>query len=47
LGKVVASALASLMDIAERSENIKIGLNFNITSTLVAALNESSEYGPK
>ena len=39
----MASALASLMDIADRSESIKIGLNFNITSNLVSALNESSE----
>lgn len=41
--KVVASALAALMDIADRSETIKIELNFNITSTLVSALNECSE----
>ena len=32
------------MDIADRSENMKIELNFNITSNLVTALNESSEY---
>ena len=32
------------MDIADRSENMKIELNFNITSNLVAALSESSEY---
>jgi hypothetical protein len=31
------------MDIADRSDNIKIGLNLAITSNLVAALNESSE----
>jgi hypothetical protein len=41
--QVVASALASLMDIADRSDSINIGLNFNITSNLVSALNESSE----
>ena len=32
------------MDIAERSDSIKIGLNFSIANNLVAALNESSEY---
>src|SRR5208282_6029102 len=32
------------MDIADRYENMKIELNFNNTSNLVAALNESSEY---
>jgi len=41
---VVASALASLMDIADRSEHIGIELNFHIANNLVAALNECSEY---
>ena|SRR5579859_2955140 len=35
------------MDIAERSDTIKIGLNFSIASNLVSALNESSEYTPR
>ncbi|KAG9307651.1 hypothetical protein G9A89_023216 [Geosiphon pyriformis] len=42
---VVANAVAALTEISERSENIQLKLNMTIANKLVAALNESSEWG--
>jgi len=41
---VVASALASLMDIWERSEAIKLTIDYNNASKMVAILPDCSEY---
>jgi AP-2 complex subunit beta-1 len=40
---VVANAVASLMEISERSENIQLRLNLTIVNKLVSAMNECSE----
>jgi AP-2 complex subunit beta-1 len=40
---VVANAVASLMEISERSESLHLRLNFNIASRLVSAMTECSE----
>ncbi|KAI2638129.1 AP-2 complex subunit beta [Xylaria nigripes] len=42
---VVASALASLMDIWERSETIKLTLDYNNASKMVSILSDCSEWG--
>lgn len=42
---VVANAVAALVEISERSENIQLKLNLTIASKLVSALNECSEWG--
>ncbi|KAI1431714.1 AP-2 complex subunit beta [Xylaria sp. CBS 124048] len=42
---VVASALASLMDIWERSETIKLTLDYSNASKMVAILSDCSEWG--
>ncbi|CEG73766.1 Putative Podospora anserina S mat genomic DNA chromosome 1, supercontig 6 [Rhizopus microsporus] len=42
---VVASAVAALTEISERSDNIQLRLNHSTASKLVAALGECSEWG--
>ncbi|KAH8918380.1 Adaptor protein complex beta subunit [Atractiella rhizophila] len=42
---VVANAVASLMEISERSDNIHLRLNAGIANRLVTAMGESSEWG--
>ncbi len=42
---VVANAVAALVEISERSDNIQLKLNLTIASKLVAALAECSEWG--
>ncbi|KAG0801948.1 hypothetical protein G6F22_000747 [Rhizopus arrhizus] len=42
---VVASAVAALTEISERSDNIQLSLNHSVASKLAAALGESSEWG--
>ncbi|CAG8578515.1 11347_t:CDS:1 [Ambispora leptoticha] len=42
---VVANAVAALTEISERSDNIQLKLNMNVTTKLVVALNECSEWG--
>lgn len=41
---VVANAVAALVEISERSEEIALRLNVTVAGKLVAALNECSEY---
>ena len=43
---VVASALAALMDIWERSENIKLTIDYPSASKIVSILPDCSEYAP-
>ncbi|KAJ1675401.1 hypothetical protein EV182_001344 [Spiromyces aspiralis] len=42
---VVANAVAALVEISERSPNIKLKLNMKISARLIAALNECNEWG--
>ncbi|KAG8996009.1 hypothetical protein FRB94_004550 [Tulasnella sp. JGI-2019a] len=42
---VVANAVASLMEISERSDDISLKLNINVANKLIAALGECSEWG--
>lgn len=42
---VVANAVASLVEISERSDNIQLKLNLTVASKLVSALGECSEWG--
>ncbi len=42
---VVANAIASLVEISDRSETILLKLNSNVAGKLVAALGECSEWG--
>ncbi len=42
---MVANAVAALVEISERSDNIQLKLNLTIASKLVAALAECSEWG--
>ncbi|KAG8932922.1 hypothetical protein FRC03_000058 [Tulasnella sp. 419] len=42
---VVANAVAALMEISERSEDISLKLNYTVASKLVGALGECSEWG--
>ena len=41
---VVANAVAALLDISERSDEIELRLNSTVAGKLVAALGECSEY---
>lgn len=41
--QVVANAVASLIEISERSDSIQLRLNHSIASKLVSALGECSE----
>lgn len=43
---VVASALAALMDIWERSDSIKLTIDYSNASKMVAILADCSEYAP-
>ncbi|KAM0753271.1 Adaptor protein complex beta subunit [Meredithblackwellia eburnea MCA 4105] len=42
---VVANAVAALMEISERSDNIQLRLNAKVASRLVAAMSDCSEWG--
>lgn len=42
---VVANAVASLMEISERSDNIQLKLNLTVASKLISALPDCSEWG--
>jgi AP-2 complex subunit beta-1 len=41
---VVANAVAALIDISERSDEIELRLNATVAGKLIAALGECSEY---
>jgi vesicle coat complex subunit len=41
---VIANALASLMDICERTDSMRLNINANLAAKLVAAMNECSEW---
>jgi AP-2 complex subunit beta-1 len=41
---VVANAVAALIDISERSDDIELRLNATVAGKLIAALGECSEY---
>ena len=43
---VVANAVAALIDISERSDDIELRLNATVAGKLIAALGECSEYVP-
>ncbi|CAO3636753.1 unnamed protein product [Cunninghamella blakesleeana] len=42
---VIANAVAALVEISERSDNIQLKFNHSVSSKLAAALNECSEWG--